>query len=93
MAKAALNQQRACLAAEFRAEGIDFALMAVHPGRVPTRQGGGNGNVDLTKSAAGMVMIVNELALQSSGRFPDHTGAIHSLVKQYTKALDHAADG
>ncbi|KAK0657892.1 hypothetical protein B0T16DRAFT_453309 [Cercophora newfieldiana] len=75
MAKVSLNQQTASLAADFRADGVNVALVAVHPGRVPTRMSGGNGSDDLTQSADGMVKIVNELDIQSSGRFLKYTGA------------------
>ncbi|KAK3373175.1 hypothetical protein B0T24DRAFT_622292 [Lasiosphaeria ovina] len=42
MAKAALNQQTASLAADFTSQRI-MALVAVHPGRVPTRMSRGTG--------------------------------------------------
>lgn len=73
MAKSALNRQRASLAADFKAQGINVALIAVHPGRVPTRMSGGNGSVDLGESAKGMVKIVEELNLENSGRFLCYT--------------------
>ncbi|KAK0739063.1 hypothetical protein B0T21DRAFT_136219 [Apiosordaria backusii] len=74
MAKTSLNQQTASLAADFRADKINVALVAVHPGRVPTRMSGGNGSVDLAESADGMVKIVNELDVGSSGRYLYYTG-------------------
>lgn len=74
MAKVALNQQTASLAADFRAQGINVALVAVHPGRVPTRMSGGNGSVDLAESARGMVKIVEDLSIENSGRFLYYTG-------------------
>jgi NAD(P)-dependent dehydrogenase (short-subunit alcohol dehydrogenase family) len=58
MAKSALNRQTASLAADFKAQGINVALIAVHPGRVPTRMSGSNGSVDLGESAKGMIKIV-----------------------------------
>jgi NAD(P)-dependent dehydrogenase (short-subunit alcohol dehydrogenase family) len=73
MAKPALNRQTASLAADFKAQGINVALIAVHPGRVPTRMSGGNGSVDLGESAKGMVKIVEELNLENSGRFLCYT--------------------
>lgn len=75
MAKSALNRQTASLAADFKAQGINVALIAVHPGRVPTRMSGSNGSVDLGESAKGMVKIVEELNLENSGRFLCYTEA------------------
>jgi NAD(P)-dependent dehydrogenase (short-subunit alcohol dehydrogenase family) len=75
MAKPALNRQTASLAADFKAQGINVALIAVHPGRVPTRMSGSNGSVDLGESAKGMVKIVEELNLENSGRFLCYTEA------------------
>lgn len=76
MAKAALNQQTASLGAEFREGGVNVALVAVHPGRVPTRMSGGNGTVDLTESAYGMVKIVEALSLETSGQFLNYDGTV-----------------
>ncbi|KAI1131860.1 hypothetical protein F5Y10DRAFT_36334 [Nemania abortiva] len=75
MAKAALNQQTASLAADFNEKGINVALVAVHPGRVPTRMSGGNGNDDLVESARGMVKIVEDLNVQTSGRYLKYDGS------------------
>ncbi|KAH7127629.1 hypothetical protein EDB81DRAFT_889421 [Dactylonectria macrodidyma] len=74
MAKVALNQQTASLVADFRAQGINVALAAVHPGRVPTRMSGGNESVDLAESTEGMVKIVEDLTVENSGRFLYYTG-------------------
>ncbi|KAH8768357.1 hypothetical protein F5883DRAFT_604113 [Diaporthe sp. PMI_573] len=76
MAKAALNQQTASLGAELREGGVNVALVAVHPGRVPTRMSGGNGTVDLKESASGMVRIVEALNLESSGQFLNYDGTV-----------------
>lgn len=74
MAKVTLNQQTASLAADFRADGINVALVAVYPGRVPTRMSGGRGTVDLAESADGMVKIVGDLDMEGSGKFVSYTG-------------------
>lgn len=74
MAKTALNQQTASLAADFKAQGINVALVAVHPGRVPTRMSGGSGSVELGESAKGMIKIVEELNMENSGRYLHYTG-------------------
>lgn len=74
MAKASLNMQTASLAADFKAQGLNVAVVAVHPGRVPTRMSGGNGNVDLDESANSMVKILTDLTLETSGKFMDYAG-------------------
>jgi NAD(P)-dependent dehydrogenase (short-subunit alcohol dehydrogenase family) len=74
MAKAALNQQTASLAADFVAEGINVALVAIHPGDVPTRMSGGAGNVKLSDSARGIVQIAKKLRMETSGEFLDYRG-------------------
>ena len=76
MAKTALNQQTASLAADFREKGINVVLVAVHPGRVPTRMSGGNGTDDLNESARGMIKIVEDLDVKSSGRYLKYDGSL-----------------
>ncbi|KAJ8132596.1 hypothetical protein O1611_g1027 [Lasiodiplodia mahajangana] len=75
MAKAALNQQTASLAADFKEKGINVALVAVHPGRVPTRMSGGSGTDDLVKSVRCMVKIAKDLDMQTSGRYLKYDGS------------------
>ncbi|KAI0108878.1 hypothetical protein GGR51DRAFT_570132 [Nemania sp. FL0031] len=75
MAKAALNQQTASLAADFKKGGINVALVTVHPGRVPTRMSGNDGTDNLMGSAYGMVKIVKELNMQTSGRYLKYDGS------------------
>ncbi|KAF2828846.1 hypothetical protein CC86DRAFT_404726 [Ophiobolus disseminans] len=55
MAKAALNMQTASLAADFIASKTNIAVVAVHPGRVPTELSGGHGDVGLVQFVEGMV--------------------------------------
>lgn len=72
MAKAALNMQTKSLAMDLR--GYNIALVAVHPGRVPTRMSGGNGQTDMKESSDGMMKILRELTLENSGQFKDWSG-------------------
>lgn len=74
MAKAALNQQTATLAAEFRTQGIKVALAAVHPGKIPTRMSAGVGQVRLDQAARGILEVAEGLEMVSSGRFVDYNG-------------------
>ncbi|OTA54152.1 NAD(P)-binding protein [Hypoxylon sp. EC38] len=75
MAKAALNQQTASLAVDFREKNINVVLVAVHPGRVPTRMSGGKGHDNLQASAKGMIKIVEDLNRQTSGRYLNYDGS------------------
>lgn len=69
MAKASLNMQTASLAADFKATKTNIAIVAVHPGRVPTDLPGRKGDVDLVESVQGMVRIMEGMDMESSGRF------------------------
>ncbi|KAH3946480.1 hypothetical protein HBH98_055750 [Parastagonospora nodorum] len=74
MAKASLNMQTASLAADFKASNTNIAIVAVHPGRVPTDLSGGKGDVDLVESVQGMVKIMEGMDMESSGRFLYYNG-------------------
>jgi len=74
MAKASLNMQTASLAADFEANKTNIAIVAVHPGRVPTDLSGSKGDVDLVESVQGMVKIMEGMDMESSGRFLYYNG-------------------
>lgn len=67
MSKAALNIAGVSLAHDLRARGI--AVLLLHPGFVRTEMTGGNGDVTADESAAGCIARVDELSLETSGRF------------------------
>ena len=77
MAKTAVNQQTASLAAAFKAQGINVVLVALHPGRVQTRMSGGSGgsgSVNLSQSTKRMIKIVEGLNMETPGRYLDYPG-------------------
>jgi len=67
MSKAALNMAGVSLAHDLRGRGI--AVVLLHPGFVRTEMTGGNGDVSADESAAGCIARVDELTLETSGRF------------------------
>jgi hypothetical protein len=69
MAEVALNQQAASLAADFRYKGINVALVAVHPGRVPARMSGWWYDQDCGGSKrANIWTVLSSMVVNSSGR-------------------------
>ncbi len=67
MSKAALNMAGRSLAIDLRKKGVAVALL--HPGWVRTGMTRGNGNVDPDESARGLMARIDELTLETSGRF------------------------
>ncbi|MCP4447243.1 MAG: SDR family oxidoreductase [Myxococcales bacterium] len=67
MSKCALNIAGASLAVDLRPKGIAVALL--HPGFVRTEMTGGNGLIDATESAAGLLARIDELTIDNSGGF------------------------
>jgi NAD(P)-dependent dehydrogenase (short-subunit alcohol dehydrogenase family) len=67
MSKAAVNMAGTSLAVDLKPKGIAVALL--HPGYVKTDMTGGNGLVDTSHSAKGLLSRIEELNLENSGSF------------------------
>ena len=67
MSKAAANMAGRSLAHDLKPGGVSVALL--HPGFVRTDMTGGNGNVDPDESARGLLARLDELTLETTGRF------------------------
>jgi NAD(P)-dependent dehydrogenase (short-subunit alcohol dehydrogenase family) len=74
MSKAALNMAGVSLAHDLRAQGV--AVLIVHPGYVKTRMTGHNGDVTPEQSAARIVQRIDELSLETTGRFVHANGEV-----------------
>ena len=72
--KAALNSVVKSLAIDLAEEGFSAAVL--HPGWVLTDMGGPNALIDTETSVAGMLKVIDELDLQSSGSFFNYDGSI-----------------
>ena len=67
MSKAAVNMAGVSLAHDLRERGIAVALL--HPGYVRTGMTGGNGNLEASEAAEGLLARMDELDLSNSGTF------------------------
>ena len=67
MSKAAVNAAGRSLAMDLKDRGIAVALL--HPGFVRTGMTGGEGFIETGESAAGLVARMDELTLETTGRF------------------------
>lgn len=67
MSKAALNAAGVSLAHDLRPQGI--AVVILHPGAVRTGMTGGQGALDPAESAAGLLQRIDELRIETTGRF------------------------
>jgi NAD(P)-dependent dehydrogenase (short-subunit alcohol dehydrogenase family) len=74
MSKAALNMAGASLAHDLRPRGI--AVVILHPGYVRTEMTGGHGNVEPSDAAKQLVGRIDELTLETSGRFLHANGEV-----------------
>ncbi len=67
MSKAAVNAAGKSLSVDLHADGVAVALL--HPGYVRTAMTGGNGYVDADHAAGGLIARLDELTLETTGRF------------------------
>lgn len=72
MSKAALNAAGRSLSLDLKPRGI--AVVLLHPGYVATALNHFSGNLTTEQSATGLIARIDELTLESTGRFIDHQG-------------------
>jgi NAD(P)-dependent dehydrogenase (short-subunit alcohol dehydrogenase family) len=72
MSKAALNAAGVSLAHDLRPRGI--AVIILHPGAVRTGMTGGQGMIGAEESARGLLQRIDELRLETTGRFLHQNG-------------------
>jgi NAD(P)-dependent dehydrogenase (short-subunit alcohol dehydrogenase family) len=72
MSKAALNAAGVSLARDLAGQGIAVAIL--HPGAVRTEMTGGHGNIEVADSVRGLLARIDELTLDSTGRFLHASG-------------------
>jgi NAD(P)-dependent dehydrogenase (short-subunit alcohol dehydrogenase family) len=72
MSKAALNAAGASLARDLQPRGIAVAIL--HPGAVRTEMTAGHGMIEADASARGLLARIDELTLETSGRFLHQNG-------------------
>lgn len=72
MSKAALNVAGVSLARDLEPHGIAVAIL--HPGAVRTDMGGSAGTIDADESVRGLLCRIDELTLETTGRFMHQTG-------------------
>ena len=67
MSKAALNAAGMSLARDLRVQGI--AVVMLHPGAARTEMTNGHGDIDASDAAAGLLRRIDELTIETTGRF------------------------
>ena len=72
MSKAALNAAGVSLAHDLKPQGI--AVVILHPGAVRTEMTGGQGVLDPHESAVGLLQRIDELKIETTGRFLHENG-------------------
>jgi NAD(P)-dependent dehydrogenase (short-subunit alcohol dehydrogenase family) len=72
MSKAAVNMAGVSLAVDLRERGIAVALL--HPGFVRTEMTGHEGLIDAPEAARGLIARIDELTLETTGRFWHQNG-------------------
>lgn len=74
MSKAALNMFTVQLAATLAKREI--AVLALHPGWVQTRMGGSGAAIDVDTSADGMMRVIEDLDMETSGSYLAYDGSV-----------------
>jgi NAD(P)-dependent dehydrogenase (short-subunit alcohol dehydrogenase family) len=74
MSKAALNAAGVSLAVDLKAHGV--AVVILHPGAVRTRLAGDHGMIEADESARGLLRRIDELSLETTGRFLHQNGEV-----------------
>jgi NAD(P)-dependent dehydrogenase (short-subunit alcohol dehydrogenase family) len=72
MSKAALNAAGVSLAHDLKPRGVAVAIL--HPGAVRTEMTGGKGMIEAEESARGLLRRIDELRLETTGRFLHQNG-------------------
>jgi NAD(P)-dependent dehydrogenase (short-subunit alcohol dehydrogenase family) len=72
MSKTALNAAGVSLAIDLKSQGVAVAIL--HPGAVRTEMTGGSGMIDADESVRGLLRRIDELTLETSGRFLHQNG-------------------
>jgi NAD(P)-dependent dehydrogenase (short-subunit alcohol dehydrogenase family) len=74
MSKAALNAAGVSLARDLAPRGI--AVVILHPGAVRTDMTGGQGMIEAEESVCGLLQRIDELRLETTGRFLHQNGEV-----------------
>lgn len=74
MSKAALNAAGVSMARDFAPRGVSVVIL--HPGAVRTGMTGGQGILEPDESASGLLRRIDELRLETTGRFLHQNGDI-----------------
>jgi NAD(P)-dependent dehydrogenase (short-subunit alcohol dehydrogenase family) len=74
MSKAALNAAGVSLAHDLKPRGV--AVVILHPGSVRTEMTHGHGMIDAGESARGLLQRIDELRLETTGRFLHQNGEV-----------------
>ena len=74
MSKAALNIAAVSIGCDLREAGV--AVIILHPGMVNTEMVGGQGKLEPSAAAAGLLERIDQLTLDSTGSFLHQTGEI-----------------
>jgi NAD(P)-dependent dehydrogenase (short-subunit alcohol dehydrogenase family) len=74
MSKAALNAAGVSLAHDLKPRGVSVIIL--HPGSVRTELTGGQGMIQANESARGLLQRIDELRLETTGRFLHQNGEV-----------------
>ena len=73
--KAAVNKVMQCVADDLRTDHV--AVMVIHPGWVQTDMGGQAADIPATESASGIIKVIDELDMETTGCFMNWNGTKH----------------